>query len=207
VDSVNIAYVGTHLDTVDTGAKEVSRILDQMQTLATLVNTGGLTQSAREQVHAQFQALRASINNVPPQPPGSQYDGKSLLDSVGAAAPEGQNLVIGGFTDTALLGSSEQTDISTPEGASQASQTIAQASQTIANQRATIQTLQASIDFAAVSVDGALQNQDAARSTLSESDLNGIATASLQAGLQANTDAAKALQTNRLPDSVLALLS
>ena len=207
-DSLNISYAGTQLDTVGQGAQEVSGILNQLQSLATLASVGGLTESARAQLNGQFQALRASINNVPPQPPGSEYDGADLLQSVGLTAGSSNtgSLVVGGFTDTAILGGADQTLLS-QDGATQALAAVASGQQKIGGQLETIASLQQSVDFAASSVDVALQNHEAASSSLSEEDLGGSAAVSLQASLQASPDVAKNVQTGRLPDGVLQLLS
>lgn len=206
VDSLNVTFVGTQTDVIDTGIVQVSRILDQLQSLATRANMGGLSDSALELLNGQFQALRLSINNVPPQPPGSEMDAGELLESLGVSAPE-INAKLGGFSDTKLLGPKEQTDLLSSENASRALATVASAQTKIDAQRETLAVLKETVEFTNASVEGAIQNQEASRATLTDADFDVSEKATLAESLLANPQAAIAAQTNRLPANVLQLLS
>ena len=213
VDSLSVAYIGSKVDALSNGAIEVSGILNKLQSLATRAESSGLSAGQRIQVDGEFQALRLRINLAPPyQPPGSEFTAGSLLGSLGASAADktatAKNSVVGGFTDTNLLGPASATNLLTPASAQQAVATVAAAQQNIADQQATLSSLQQTVSFAVASNDSALQNQDAARSTLTEADLvDQSAAVSIQANLQADVANAKAAQVSKLPTNILQLLA
>ncbi len=213
VDSLSIAYVGGQTDTLDSGATQVSRLLDQLQSLATRASLGGLSDSALVLLNGQFQALRLSISNVPPSPPGVQEVSGLLAEIPGGLDSElgqeaiAQKLTVGNFNnDKVLLGDA---NLKTQAAAQQAVETVAAAQQIVSAESALIGRVKEVADFAAASADTAVQNQSALRSTLSESDLGAqdVNAASLQALLQSQSDAARAVQTSKLPSNVLQLLS
>ena len=216
INALNIAFIGTQLDTISTGATQVQDILGQLASLAAQAGSSALPNSQRIELDGEFQALAAALDQVPPQPPGSQYPSDTLLNALPTssastsgttAGSSNSNVVLGGFSSNALLGGASTTNLLTPDSAQQASSTIAGAATSIANQRSVIGGLQDTVDFSAASVDGALQNQDAASSTLTPDDLSNQASLSLQASLQADSANAIAAQTSRLPANVLQLLA
>lgn len=210
VDTLSIAYVGSKTDVVDNGATQVSRLLDQLQSLATRASLGGLSESALELLNGQFQALRLSISNVPPAPP-EKVGVADLLGQVpgGLESELGQQavaekLTVGGFNDDkAILGTA---NLLTQSAAIEAVATIASAQELVASQSVLIGKVKEVIDFASASAETAIQNQSALLSTLDESDLEDSG-ATLQSLLQAQPDAAKLAQTAKLPANVLNLLS
>lgn len=202
VDSVNIALTSTKLDVLDSGATQVLRILGQLQSLATRATLTGISDSEREVIQGQFQALRIAINNVPPAPPGSEYTASSLLGGVAADLPEADaKAVVGGFNDVKLLGDS---NVASEAAAKAASQTIGDAIAKIAAQRVTIGNLKDTTDFAAASVDAALANQEAAKANFAEFEIlppTLAYTLELQPGKSAD------VQTAKLPSNILQLLN
>lgn len=210
VDTLSIAYAGAKTDVVDNGASQVSRLLDQLQSLATRASLGGLSESAMELLNGQFQALRLSISNVPPAPPEKVGVAELLgeipggLESALGQQAVAEKLTVGGFNDDqALLGDA---NIQTQEAAQKAVSTIADAQELVKAQSALVGRVKEAIDFASASAETAVQNQSALRSTLDESDFEGN-TISLQALLQSQPDAAKLAQTSKLPPNALNLLS
>jgi len=211
VDSLSISYVGAKADTIDSGATQVSRLLDQLQSLATRANLGGLSESALELLNGQFQALRLSISNVPPSPAETVEVAQLLGQVPGGLESEigqqavAQKLTVGGFNDDkAFLGNA---NLLTQAAAQEAVVTVAAAQEKVSAQSDLIGRVKEVIDFASASAETAVQNQGALRSTLEESDFSGYSAASLQALLQAQPDAARAIQTGKLPGNVLQLLS
>lgn len=202
VQSVSVAFNATKLDVIDSGATQVLRILGQLQSLASRATFSGISEGERLVLDGQFQALRLSINNVPPAPQGSEYVGSALVGSAAAElSPEDGSAILGGFLDTKLL--SADINVKTPEAATQALETIARATTTISTQRETLGRLQDVVDFAAASVNGALQNQDALKATFDDT----VETPSIASLLQQQSTQATAVQTARLPNNILQLLS
>lgn len=203
VGAVNVALSNTKLDVLDSGATQVLRILGQLQSLASRATLAGLPESELAVINGQFQALRLSINNVPPAPPGSEYTATSVLGSLAADLPaELTSAVVGGFKDTNFLGEGEVTNLRTPDAAQQALQTVGEAIARVVTQRDTIESLKAVSGFAAASVESALQNQEALSATF-----DGIEeTPSLVNLLQQQGAQAVQVQTSRLPANILQLL-
>lgn len=202
VQSVSVAFNATKLDVIDSGATQVLRILGQLQSLASRATLSGISEGERLVLDGQFQALRLSINNVPPAPQGSEYTGASLVGGTSAElSPQDSSAVLGGFLDTKLL--SADINIKTPEAAGKALESIATATTTISAQRETIGRLQDVVDFAAASVNGALQNQDALKASFDDT----VETPSIASLLQQQSTQATAVQTARLPNNILQLLS
>ena len=212
VDALSVAVAGSQTDSIDSSAQQVSRLLDQLLSLATRASLGGLSESALELLNGQFQALRLAVSNVPPSPPQALPVTELLsnipggLDSALGKEAAAGNLVVGGLNnDKTLLGDA---NVATVDAANAAIVTIANAQQTVDAQRVLLARVKDEVEFASVSADGALANQEALRSTLSEADLDGTTSGqSLIATLQAQADAARAVQTSRLPANVLNLIS
>lgn len=212
LDTLSLAIAGTNTDGVDSTVQQVTRLLAQLQTLASRASLGGMSAQALELISGQFQALRLSIGNVQPSPP-RVVPVASLLEAVpgGLESPLGQqalatNLTVGGVNDEkALLG---DINIATVDAAKQALGVITRAIETVDAERVLVARVKEAIDFAAASTEGALANQEALRSTLTEGDLNGTADGkSLIATLQAQSENARLVQTSRLPNNVLQLLA
>ena len=205
LDALNVAFVGTKVDVIDSGATHVSRLLGQLQSLATRASAGGLSKSALEQLDGQFQALRLAINNVPPGPPNEDIPVSSLVENLPGSTVD-NTAFVGGFNDKKLLGNA---NLLTQEAAQAATPVITAASATIDTQRVVLAAVKNDVDFAAATIDSALQNQNALGSTLTVEEASGntVPNASLAASLQANPNAAIAAQTNRLPANILQLLS
>lgn len=197
VQSVTVSFSSTKLDTLDSGATQVLRILGQLQSLAARATLPGLSDSERTVLAGQFQALKVAINNVPPAPPGSEFSAATVLGTLaGDVSAEDADAVLGGFSADALVGDA---DISSEAGAQAAVVVIADATSKIAAQRETIARLQSVTEFAGANIEGALQNQEAQNATFDD--------VSLAAVLQSNSDKAQAAQTARLPNNILQLLN
>jgi hypothetical protein len=202
VGSVNVAITSTKLDVIGGGAVQVQQLLGQLQSLASRASLAGIPESELAVINGQFQALRIAINNVPPAPPGAEFNPAALLAGLQVDVPEEDtDAVLGGFDDNKLLGDA---NVLTTESAKSSIQTIATASVKIASQRATIGRLQDTVEFAAASVDSAVQNQEALKASFD--DLDTVAP-SLAAVLQDQTSKAQAVQTVRLPNNILQLLN
>lgn len=202
VGSLNASLAATKLGVYDAGATQVLRILGQLQSLISRAGFAGIPDSQLEVINGQFQALRLSINNVPPPPPGNATPVVSVLAGfIPVLPPQDLDKSLGGFDDKKLLGGA---NLLTPEAIAEAEQTLASVARTIADQRATIGRLKDAIEFAGASVDGAIENQEAAKATLDDLFGNGPSLAEL---LQQQSQRAQAVQTARLPENILRLLA
>lgn len=202
VQAVSAALSSASLDVLDSGATQVLRILGQLQSLASRANFQGLLEGQRLQLDGQFQALRISINNVPPAPEGAEFTGASLVGSAaGAISAEDAAAVLGGFSSNKLLGA--DANLLTEESADQALEVINRAIATITTQREVIGRLQDVAEFTSASVGSALQNQDAQNASFEDFEQS---QPSIAAALQANGSQATAVQTSKLPANVLQLL-
>ncbi len=205
VQSVGVAFTASNLDVIDSGAAQVLRILGQLQSLASRASLPGLSDSERSVLDGQFQALRLSINNVPPAPPGSEFTGAALVAGTGIdLSKEDAKAVVGGFKDTNFLGEGTSTNLLTEKSAQKAVETIAVSATGVASQRDTLVRLQQTVNFAAASVDAALQNQEALKASFDDVD---VAAPALAAQLQDQAVKVAAAQTNRLPNNILQLLA
>ena len=205
VQSVDVAFSATKLDVLDSGTTQVLRILGQLQSLATRANFSGLTEGERTLLDGQFQALRFSINSVPPAPQGATFSGGALVGSNGTGISEKDaSATLGGFVDTNLLGQGTTTNLLTQDSAQQAINTITKSISNILEQRETIGRLQDAVDFTSASVNGALQNQEALSATFDDLETEQPSIATL---LQQQPAQAANVQTARLPDNILQLLN
>lgn len=215
---LDAASVGSTFEAIDAGGLQVSRLLGQLQSLASRASLA-LTDSELNLLNGQFQALRISINNVPPQPPGSTYSPNTLI---AALPPQVQSVVrdvlaannldadtvLGGFNDVALLGDPSLASLENPEAAARTVSLLQEADQRIGAQLELLQLVRTAIDFVSAGTETALQNQQAQSVTLQDSDLDAVGVnGNLPALLQTQQEAARAAQTSRLPSNILQLLA
>jgi len=108
--------------------------------------------------------------------------------------------------DTTRLFQGLNLSISSKAGASIASDTIDTAVKTISGLRATVGALQSRFDFAAANIQSTLQNQDAARGALLDTDVTAESTAFATAQVQLQAGIAVLAQANQLPQGLLKLI-
>lgn len=201
--ALNVAIVGTQLDVLDTGSAEVSRILGQLQNLASRASLGGLSESAIEVIDGQFQALRIVINNVPPRARVGlgALDTAETLATTTPANGENNAVELGGFTDTQFFGPRGEANLRTPEAANNVLQQVDSALSQVDSQRGVIQGLQQRTERAQATVESGLENLAASRSGAPQDDA-----ATLLSQLSKAGPDLLALQTARLPANVVQLL-
>lgn len=97
-------------------------------------------------------------------------------------------------------------DLLSASSASEAFRAVGAAISTLTAQRADVGAFQQALDFAAANIDSAIQNQEAARSALSDTDIagNSIETSLLEVARQASISTLA--QTNRLQGNLLQLI-
>lgn len=124
---------------------------------------------------------------------------------IGSDTGDSVELSIGNLSTSALF-NGQSLDILSLEGAQAAFGAIGAAINSLTAQRANIGSFQQALDFAAANVDSAIQNQDAARSVLADTDFAEESTAYASLTVQARAGIAALAQTNRLSGNLLQLL-
>jgi flagellin len=210
--SLNISQASSLLQVADGGASQIGNALDRLNALAVQSGNGSLSNADRVALNNEFQALRQEIDRVATS---TQFNNKPLLDGslasgvdfqVGGNAGDTVNLQIGGLTSTDLFGATPP-DILTAGNAQTALTAVQSAQNTVTSTRADIGAFQQGLDFASATIDVAIQNQEAARSELADTDIAAISTENAQARVQQQASISLLAQTNRLSGNLLTLLN
>lgn len=129
-----------------------------------------------------------------------------LSFQVGASVQDSLGVKIDSIkTDSIYKGQS--LSVATQAGAALASTAIETALNTVTAIRASVGALQSRFDFAAANVQTSLQNQDAARGALLDTDVTAESTAYATAQVQLQAGIAVLAQANQLPQNLLKLIS
>lgn len=209
VAAQNLAQASSLLAAADSGAGEISRAVGRLKELATQASSSSVSEKEREQILSEFNALRSRIDNLAN---GTSFSNEKLLNGsspqlkIGGQNPDTKDLSIGSLTDEALF-KGAKLDLSTTEGAKAALTVIDQAKQYADQQVSNIAALQSGLDYAASTLGTAIQNTDASRSTLDESDLVGQLLGSTSDAVASDFTSSLFAQTNRLPGNIMQLLS
>lgn len=201
VNAQTIAQARTLADVATAGIDHIAERLDRLQQLSIHASSKALPDTDREALNTEFQSVRRAIDQIART---TNFASQRLLDGSLAATGEG-NLAIGNLTDQQLFGDAEVT-LRTAENAQAAATAVTAAKTYVSDQRSAVATVGEELQFAAASVTSAIQNQEAARSTLSDADFAPAATESSGTKIRAEATAALLAQTNRLSPSALTLL-
>lgn len=214
--SSNLALGSSLAQVAGNGAEQIQQALTQLQSLAQQASSPTLNAENRAQLNEQFKNLTRSIDQIAQS---TTFNGKSLLDGslsgdnavtlgslLGASGDSlGSSLSVDNLSSGSLLGS-DSLNILSADSAGQAITAIQDALNQVTGARAGIGAFQQATDFAAANVDSAIVNQEAAHSTLSDTDLAQASTESSQAEIQKNASIALAAQGNRLTPALLQLI-
>lgn len=155
---------------------------------------------------AQQQALESALNTA--FDVGSSNGG--LTFQVGTTADDAISLTLqDAGTQSIFLddeGVAQTLDISTAEGAQQATEVVTNAINTITSLRATVGGLQSRFDFAASNIQSSIQNTEAARSSFLDTDVASESTAFATAQVQLQASVSVLAQANQLPQNLLELI-
>ena len=151
---------------------------------------------------AKADAVAAAITK------GFGIDGSTakLSFQVGGSSADSLGVKIDSI-ETARLYAGETLSVATQAGAAAASTAIDAALNTVTAIRASVGALQSRFDFAAANVQTSLQNQDAARGALLDTDVTAESTAYATAQVQLQAGIAVLAQANQLPQNLLKLIS
>lgn len=203
--SLNLAQNSSLVEVASDGAGQINRVLGRLQGLALRASAGELSASARNGLDIEFQSLKSEINRIAN---ASQFGGKPLLDGsvtgekLGLEGTEG----LPNLTSSALFGDGD-VSINTSESAQRALETLAEAQRAASEGATDINDIGAALEYGASTLQSALQNQEAARSTLSEADMTQATTQTVQAQVENESSLSLLAQTNRLPSNILQLLA
>ncbi len=133
--------------------------------------------------------------------PGGQGAAFQIGDNTGDVT----NLTIGDVSADALF-NGQQLDILSVEGAQQAFAAVGAAINTVTSQRADVGSFQSALDYAAANVDSAIQNQEAARAALEDTDIAQESINNALLMVQRQAQIATLAQNNRLSANLLRLV-
>lgn len=125
--------------------------------------------------------------------------------AVGNTSADKLNVSIGNATTTAIYGG-QSLDVNTIQTASAAIDVLNTAIDRITSLRANVGALQSRFNFASANIESSIQNQDAARGTLLDTDVAAESTAYATAQVQLQAGIAVLAQANLLPQNLLKLI-
>ncbi len=136
---------------------------------------------------------------------GLNGETSSLSFQVGATSSDSISVAVGD-TSTNSLFAGAQLDVLTQESAAIAADAIDVALNTVTSIRADVGALQSRFDFASANVESSIQNQDAARGALLDTDIAAESTAFATAQVQLQAGISVLAQANQLPQNLLKLI-
>ncbi len=213
--SGNLAQASSLAQVADGGLSQIFDVAQQLQNLAQQARSPILNDDNRKALGEQFKQLEAQIDSIAGT---TSFGGKKLLNGdlngsgavsldslISSEGDDSGSLSLGDFSIASLFGSSPL-DLSTDAGAANAFAVVGEALSKITSGRADVGSFLGSVDYAASNIDSAIANQEAARSTLQDTDFAEAATDQSQATLQQNVALALAAQGNRLTPALLQLV-
>lgn len=213
--SGNLAQASSLAQIADGGLSQIFDITQQLQNLAQQARSPILNDDNRKALGEQFKQLTAQIDSIAAN---TSFGGKKLLNGelngegalsldslLSSEGDESGSLAIESFSSASLFGGSSL-NLSSTDSAANAFAVIGDALNKITGRRANVGSFLQSVDYAAVSIDSAIANQEAARSTLQDTDFAESASDQSQATLQQNVALALAAQGNRLTPALLQLV-
>lgn len=209
VAAQNIAQGSSLLATADAGASAISRELGKLKDLATKAANVPLSETERMQIDAEFQAIRSRIDSIANS---ARFGDENLLDGTSAQLKvanenaDTKNRSVSSLTDSALFKGANPS-ISTPANAKQAEAAVIEAQKYTNEQIENIKALQDGLDYASATLESAIQNQDAARSSVDDSDIAELLGNGSTPTKAVDFTQSLFAQTNQLPNNILQLIS
>ena len=198
------------------GLSQIQQVVGQLQVLASQAQSPVLNANNRKQLNQQFQQLASNITDIAKS---TSFNGQNVLDGSlsGTNALSLDHLLGqgGGNGDTTLsipdssansLFGGQNLNLLSADSASQALSALGDAFNQITGTEANVGSFQQTLNFAAANVDSAITNQQAAQSSISETDFAAASTQSSLADVQYNAAIAVAAQANNLNPALLQLV-
>ena len=165
------------------------------------INTTGLT-TATGNIRTDTTA-RAAVLNALNQ--GFAKAGSGLNFSIGSKNTDVIRVQFGSAA-TSTIYSGNTLDVNTASNASVASAVLDNAITTVTSLRASVGALQSRFNFASNAIQSSIENQDAARASLLDTDVSAESTKFSSAQVQTQAGIAVLAQANQLPQSLLKLI-
>lgn len=213
--SGNLVQASSLAQIADGGLSQIHEITQQLQNLAQQAGSPILNDNNRKDLNEQFKQLMQQIDSIAAN---TKFNDKKLLNGdlsgsnalsldslLSSEGNDSDSLSIDNFSSANLFAGSSL-NLTTAEGASNAFAVVGDALGKITSAQANVGSFLQSTDYAAASVESAIANQEAARSTLQDTDFAEAASQQSQATLQQNVALAIAAQGNRLTPALLQLV-
>ena len=184
----------------------LQNVNDPKKVLTIMTGNTALTATGTDAIDVSTQAKADAVAKGLEKAFGLDKAGSSLNFQVGAGAADTIGVQISSVGTTSLYGSATP-DITTLEGAQAASALLDKAIVTINQVRADVGALMSRLDFTAANLQTSIQNQDAARGTLLDTDVAAESTAYATSQVQLQAGIAVLAQANQLPQNLLKLIS
>lgn len=198
----NVTRQSSLLQVAGDGAEQVGGVLERLGELAALSNNGTLGEGGREELNDEFQQLISEIDAIVGS---TEFDGDTLLNG------SYKNDLLDKDFEIASLGAkslfNRDFDVLNVENAAEAYGAIKDAYATVIEQRVEISSYQARIDITSSSIETALQNQEASRSALQNSDRLSDSSDGVTELIRYQGGIASQAQGNNLQGNLLSLLS
>lgn len=199
----------------DGGISQIGGLITQLQSLASQSASPGSNPDTRKQLNQQFQQLSDQIDNIANT---TSFNSQNLLDGslsgvntlsldnmLGQSVSSGDNtLSIANLSSNSLFGGT--LDVSSPGSAAQALSALGDAFNQIIGAQSSIGAFQQTLNFASANIDSALTNQQAAMSSISDTDLAQASSQSTLAQVQQQAGIALEAQGNNLNPALLQLV-
>lgn len=211
--SQNISEASSLMQVADGGMSQISTMLDRMGAIATQANSGALSDAVRKGLNEEFQSLAKEIDRISEN---TEFGGMKLLDGslvgdeaadfqVGSSTEDSVSLAIGDVGTSGLF-SGGIPSLLTAESSAQALSSVRSAMDYVTSQRAELGSAQEALSYTAANVDTAIQNQEAARSTLADTDFLSASTLNALYEVQNKAGIATLAQSNKLNGNLLRLV-
>ena len=136
---------------------------------------------------------------------GFSRAGGGLDFAIGSSADDSIRVQLDSVSSNALFGG-QSLDVSSAESASIASEALDVAIGNVTAVRAAVGALQSRFDFASANVESSIQNQDAARGALLDTDISAESTSFASSQVQLQAGISVLAQANQLPQNLLKLI-
>ena len=207
--ATNAANGTAVVQVADGGLARISDILARMKALATQALSGSVDATSRGYINSEFTQLRDEITSIAEQ---TEFNGTELLSvsatinfMVGRAAAE--SIAVNTVNNTATGLSVNANTVDTTTNATTALTAITTAINTVNSNRATFGSYMSRFDFRAQNIDTQIENIDAAKSALLDTDVAGEMTKFTSAQVLMQANVAMLAQANQLPQNLLRLLN
>ena len=206
--SINASHGNAVVQVADGGLARIADILARMKALGTQALSGSVDVRSRGYINEEFSQLRSEITSIAEQ---TEFNGTELLSisatidfMVGRAATE--TISVDTVIATATGIGVDTAAVDTITNATAAIGLVATAIDTVNGFRATYGSYMSRFDFRARNVDTQIENIDAAKSALLDTDVASEMTKFTSAQVLMQANVAMLAQANQLPQNLLRLL-